>query len=187
MVTMLIISATGSQADQDFMLWLYNEFKPLMYSTARKYVSNSADCDDIIQDSLVKLIEKVDLLRKRDKCILVNYISYTVRNTAINYLKKQGSVRSHSCDLDDQLSEISSEIPSMDELMILAERKAQLNEIWDKLPLEDSVILSGKYILGYSDEILASQLQCKPSSIRMKLTRARRKAFLLLKERGDSE
>ena len=43
-----------------------------------------------------------------------------------------------------------------------------------------------KKLKDYTDEELAEQLGCKASSIRMKLTRARRKAFQILKEKEVS-
>lgn len=80
----------------------------------------------------------------------------------------------------------SDELP-LDDMMILIERKAQLSRIWCKLPDEHRILLEGRYILGFSDEELAKQLHCKPSSICMKLTRARRVASQLLinEESGD--
>lgn len=80
----------------------------------------------------------------------------------------------------------SDELP-LDDMMILIERRAQLSRIWSKLPDEHRILLEGRYILGFSDEELAKQLHCKPSSIRMKLTRARRVASQLLinEESGD--
>lgn len=53
-----------------------------------------------------------------------------------------------------------------------------------QLSAEDRALLEGKYILGDSDEMLARTLHCKPSSIRMKLTRARRRALKLLEQEG---
>ena len=46
----------------------------------------------------------------------------------------------------------------------------------------DQLLLEGKYLLGYTDTELASLLKCKVGSIRMKLTRARRKALKLIVE-----
>lgn len=73
----------------------------------------------------------------------------------------------------------------METLLILAERRKALLDIWPVLPKETQILLKGKYILGYTDQELACQLKCKPSSIRMKLTRARRAALLLLSERNE--
>ena len=65
------------------------------------------------------------------------------------------------------------------------EHDKALLDIWPVLPKETQILLKGKYILGYTDQELACQLKCKPSSIRMKLTRARRAALLLLSERNE--
>ena len=73
----------------------------------------------------------------------------------------------------------------METLLILAARLKALLDIWPVLPKETQIFLKGKYILGYTDQELACQLKCKPSSIRMKLTRARRAALLLLSERNE--
>ena len=33
----------GNAGDEAFILWLYDEFKPIMFATAGKYVNNSSD------------------------------------------------------------------------------------------------------------------------------------------------
>ena len=76
--------------------------------------------------------------------------------------------------------------PSLDKRIMLAEQKERLMQIWSSLPEEDRLLLEGKYILGYTDAELADMLGCKKSSVRMKLTRARRRAFqLMTEEEGD--
>ena len=174
--------------DREFMLWLYQEFKKLMFATARQYVPNPSDCEDIIQDCLVKLIEKIPVLREKKRCIVCSYVVYTVRNTSINYLRRQKVINSKMCSLEEQASEIAAAELSMDELMIVMEHKERLYEIWGQLPEEDLILLEGKYILRCSDSELAEQLHCKPDSIRMKLTRVRRKVFRMMNSNGgDSE
>ena len=63
---------------------------------------------------------------------------------------------------------------------MLVEDKERLYRIWDQLTQEEQLLLSGKYILEYSDAELAGQLGCGPASVRMKLTRVRRKARKLM-------
>lgn len=66
----------------------------------------------------------------------------------------------------------------------MSERRAEFIEIWDSLPDDTKILLEGKYILGLSDEELATEFDCSPDSIRMKLTRARRLALEKIKEGG---
>ena len=73
-----------------------------------------------------------------------------------------------------------------DERIRLEEQKDRLMKIWSKRPDEDQLLWEGKYMLGYKDAELADMLGCKKDSIRMKLTRARRRAFqLMTEEEGD--
>ena len=169
--------AVSGLSDTDFILWLYQEFKPLMFATAQKYLVNIPDQEDVVQTSLVKLMEKVSILKNREHSALCSYIVYTVKNTALNYLKHQNVINAHSHSMDDLISEIPSDSPPLDELVELADRRNQLFRIWDRLPEEDQVLLEGKYVLGQSNQQLAGQFHCKATSIRMKLTRARRKAL----------
>ena len=70
----------------------------------------------------------------------------------------------------------------IDEILIISEQSQALVAIWPLLPESDQILLEGKYLLGYTDTELADLLKCKVESIRMKLTRARRKALKLIVE-----
>ena len=70
----------GISAEKLFMHSLYNEFIGLMVMTAKKYESDPDEVDDIIQDSLLKLIPKISILQGLERCILAAYIVSTVRN-----------------------------------------------------------------------------------------------------------
>lgn len=168
--------------DKEFMIWLYKEFERLMYATAYKYTSVPQTAEDIVQDSIVNLIQKIDTIRPMKKCVLAGYIVSTIRNASINQLKLQDYERTHRSDsVEQELDNVTSGI-SLDKLMVLSERLDQLSKIWPQLSWEDQFLLEGKYILGYNNQELADKLLCKPSSIRMKLTRARRSALSLLLE-----
>lgn len=181
----VISSTIADQEDEEFVLQLYQGYNRLMYATARKYVSDPSACEDIVQDALVKLIEKKDLLRSRPGCILPTYIVSTIRNTSINYLKRSAHKNQKCISIDeDFFSEIDSDSLPLDELMCLKEQKAQLSQIWNYLSTNERILLEGKYILGYTDRELAKTLCCQPASVRMKLTRAKRKALNLLNSIG---
>lgn len=68
--------------DKAFMLSLYDSYYKLMYSIAYKYVSDILTVDDIVQDSIVSLYGKIDILKPMPDKVLAGYIVSTVRNTA---------------------------------------------------------------------------------------------------------
>lgn len=177
-----INTVAGDPQDAEFMTWLYEEFKPIMHATAKKYVSNMQDCEDIVQDSLEQLIKKISTLRQKERCVLACYIVYTVRNTSINHLRKLSITQKHTVSLDEQINESLSSEPALDELLVLAEHKELLHLIWEQLTQEEQFLLMGKYVLEYSDREIAEQIDCAHASVRMKLTRVRRKARKLIRE-----
>ena len=171
-----------NESDKDYILWLYNEFEKLMCSIAFKYTAVPQIAEDIVQDSVVKLINKVDTIRTMNKQVLAAYITSTVRNTSINRLKTLEYERKHVFeDSEDQLKTVAID-DSLDNFIQLSEDLKSLSSIWTKLSKEDQLLLEGKYILEYNNKELAEIFLCKPNSIRMKLTRARRNAFTLLME-----
>lgn len=177
-----ILGTIEDESDKNYILWLYNEFEKLMYSTALKYTTVPQIAEDIVQDSIVNLIKKVDTIRTMKRCVLASYITSTVRNTSINRLKAIEYEREHVLeDSDDELDSVPTEV-SLENLVQLSDDIKNLSLIWSKLSKEDQFLLEGKYILGYNNKELAQMFLCQPGSIRMKLTRARRNAFALLKE-----
>ena len=49
--------------DKEYMLWIYEEFQNLMFYTAKKYINDQMTCEDIVQECIVKLIQKIDVIR----------------------------------------------------------------------------------------------------------------------------
>ena len=74
----------------------------------------------------------------------------------------------------------------MDEYLLARERVDRLRIIWPKLGEEDRLLLEGKYLLEYSSAELGERLGCQSASVRMKLTRARRRALKWMTE-GEVE
>lgn len=184
-VTMIavICAAIEDPDDREFMEQLFRDFERVMFSVTCKYVSNPTDQEDLVQESAIKLIEKISTIRPMNRCTLASYIVFTIRNTSIDFLRGQKTERDKVSSMEDKIfSELEVPFPPLDELLISTE---QLAELWGKLPDRDRVLLEGKYILDATDEELARKLKCKPNSIRMKLTRARRRALKQLIDRKE--
>lgn len=68
------------------------------------------------------------------------------------------------------------------------ERRKELLSAFQSMPEIEQLLLFGKYSMDMSDFELAQIVGCKPSSVRMKLTRARRIFIEKLREGGgDNE
>jgi len=90
-----ILEQIDNITDQQFMVSVYQDHKYIMFGTAKKYLSNDSVCEDLVQESLIKLIPKIDILRHLERCKLTAYIVSTVRNTARNYLRELSTERKY--------------------------------------------------------------------------------------------
>lgn len=174
---------TKDYGDEAFMLDLYQKYARLMYSTALRYVPDHQNCEDIVQDAVESLCGKILTLQSLTPQALPAYIVYTVKNKAINFLRHQAVVDRHTGELSD-LEDCQSEDPSPESAAVLKEQMARLSEIWPQLPEDDQELLYRKYILGQTNGELAEIFHCQKESIRMKVTRARRKALSLMERSG---
>lgn len=179
---MITCTIAPDLSNQEFLLELYQKYGRLMYYTVKKYCSSKQECEDIVQDSLLALVKKVGTLRKMEQRAVASYVVITVRNTAFNHIKHNKVVHSHEIHFEDMAE------PQGDLSQLCGKPMEQWEErdaflcAWVRLSQEEQVLISGKYILGYSDEELANGMHCKPDSIRMKRVRARKKMQLYLEE-----
>ena len=185
---MFILAATSESDERQFMISLYEEYYKLMFSTAKKYVSNYHTAEDVVQESLINLLKNIRTLIPLERCYLAGYIVCTVRNTSINHLKKESMKKKLGVPVPVEGSEAEiSPAPSIEELLLLKEDIHALLLAMNQLSEEEQTLLQGRYLLGLSDEEIAETIQCKPSSVRMKLTRVRRKTFNMVLKQTEGE
>lgn len=178
----MVYSMEDQPSDREFMDQMYMEFERLMFFTARQYTSKAEIAEDIVQESLVRLYEKVRTMKPMKHVVLTAYIRATVRNTAINVLRKMNRERDYAADAETDAFAQADQEWVLNTMMDLSGYRVLLSKIWPRLPEDDRLLLEGKYILGYSDQELAEEIGCQANSIRVKLTRARRRALAIIQE-----
>lgn len=185
---MLLLALTYTEPDDhEFLVGLYQEYHRLMFSVAGKYTTNAHDKEDIVQEALVQLVKNVSRLRDRERCALVPFVVILIRNIAINYRKHLTIIQKHAQPWpEDAEILLPDNSPSLDEVVVLRDQISALKRIWPLLSEGDQLLLSGKYLMELSDAELAQIIGCKPDSIRMKLTRARRNALNKMREEDES-
>lgn len=167
-----------------FMTDLYRKYARLMYATARRCVSEGQDCEDIVQDAVESLCKNLHTLMGLPAPALPVYITHTVKNQARNFIRHRAVVQRHTLEWDDGwLDSREAPLPPPETLAELREDAARLYAVWPRLPEQDRELLYRKYVLDQSNEELAEFFRCRKDSIRMRLTRAKRKAISLME--GD--
>ena len=175
--------------DRAFMQEVYQQNERLMYAIALKYASNTQDCEDIVHDTVEKLCKNIAKIKELPNSALRAYVVYAVRNTAINFRKHQATINRHIQQLsDDDLSNEYDQPESIIErIEDLKEKRTSLTKVRMQLTDAEQELLYRKYVLEQTTEELAGIFQCSRDSIRMRLSRVRRKSLRLMKGDGTND
>ena len=176
MMLFMIMVEDLAPDDQEFILSIYERYKRLMFSKAKRCIGDTDAAEDIVQEVMVKLIHKIQKLKSFNRCTLTAYIVYSIRNAATDYLRRKHVHEKRVVSLCQEEAEKYYINQDPDEWIFRSEEREHFYRVWDQLPEEDKSLLARKYVFGWSDAELAQDLGCAPSSIRMKMTRARRRA-----------
>ena len=181
---MLMIAAMDDDDDKTFMLNLYKDYYALVRKTIYRVMSDNKDIEDLINDTFIKLIEKISLIRTFDCCKTVTYVVYTARSVTINFIKHRDVQRKRTYygGEADAVEEIVSSDDSVEDTLIHRETLKLLSDAVLKLPEKQKNLLYFKYILSMSDTEIAEDLGIGPSSVRQYLTRARRETKKLMEK-----
>ncbi len=178
-------SKVFAQQDNDFISKLYEDHKLLLFSLVQKYLKNKDDCEDVLQEAVIRLIPHTQTLRGLEPKPLRVYLSLTVRSVAFNFNRRQEVVDAHISDipLEQADSFLGAERlgNDLDSQILKGEMADKLYQAMDRLPERDQLILMWKYHIGLDNREIGDMLGCQPDSVRMFLTRARR---TLLEELG---
>lgn len=158
---------------RDFMEALYLNYKRLMLCTAGQYFPSREDQEDVVQDAMLRLLRHAGKLETMEIDRVPGYIVFTVRSVAVDLLRKKN--RAPESTLDGEQPD-DGKAPVLDRI-IFQEAVEKLRAVWPDLSPEEQLLLEGKYIWNCTDGELAEALGCQTSSVRMKLTRARRRAL----------
>lgn len=176
-----VILAIEDDDDRDFIRWLYIRYERLMYSEIYKIVQDNWATEDILQDTIVKLIDKIELLKQLPEKKRVNYIISASKNTAYTYAKRKMNRDLLSIEeLADNRKSVSFLWDNIEEDLILRDDLKQLSKVWSSLDDRTRYLLEARYILEKSAVEISKDLGIKPGSIRMALSRARQNVYKLI-------
>lgn len=168
-----------SLKDKKFFEEFYEEYKNFMFYSARKYVSNQSECEDIVQDALERLLRNISTIREISGFRLRKYIVLTVRSAYLDGEKRKCGV------LPVYLDDITIEALVKEDFIVPKDwydfsAYLDVERLKRELPTRDWIVLEGKYIMGYSQRELGQLIGVSPDSIRMIICRAKRKARQIL-------
>lgn len=178
-----IISSASPKDKKDFYTRLYKTYYPLMAHTAYKVANGGVNVDDVVQDTLLKLLKQYDRLREKSDSALAFHIVLVTKTTAIDALrKKYRDAKWSYYGTEDDFSVIFTDSITPEDILIKREEHGGRMLALDQLPESQRDLLLYKYVLELKNDELARLYGTSEANIRQMLSRTRRKLCKLLEE-----
>ena len=184
---MFVLSAVLTDPDdRDFMMDLYKEHYGLVRSAISKVTRDKDHLEDLINDTFLKLVGKISILRTLNCCKLVAYVVYTSRSVSINFVRHRAVQNKHTYFglVDDLAQGVADPNDTVEDKVVYWEEREDLWKAVLRLPEKQKNLLYFKYVLEMHDTEISETLGITPDSVRQYLTRARRAAKKLINEEG---
>lgn len=147
---------------------LFDKFAPKMLAVCHRYLRNSQEAEDVLQDGFVKVFQKIVDFKMEGS--LEGWIRRIVVNTALDTIRKNKKL------LDDvQIEEVQYKVPFIDHQFDGMDL-AQLMKLIDGMPDGYRVVFNMFAIEGYSHKEIANTLGVTENTSKSQYSRAR--AFL---------
>ena len=159
-----------SDEDRLFLEGVYLEYHRLMYAQALRIMRNGEEAQDVVSDSLMALMKKIDLLRTLECNKLRAYIVTTVKHTAITRFQRKKRERV----VDDATLEDIAGGGTVDEALLARAGVEGIKDAIASLSDREKEIMLMKYFRELTDEEIARETGLRPVSVRVQLSRARK-------------
>ena len=144
----VIIMMLEDEDDQAFFIRFYNKYRRLMYLEAQKFSIHGIDPEDIVQESLAKIIRKIRTFRPLTESKQVSYLISTIYHTGCEFFGK--AKRGNSFSLDDEtlfLTGIEDDGALPEEQLLRAMEIEEFQKLWVEVSSETRILLERKYLL----------------------------------------
>ncbi|MGN6645512.1 MAG: RNA polymerase sigma factor [Cytophaga sp.] len=152
---------------------LYKIFSPKLFALACRYMSNKEDAKDVLQESFIKIFEKLSSFKKNGS--FEGWLKRIVVNTALSkYKQNQKNIINYSADVNEWDDAEENEIPEETNSFMQLDEQTILMHI-QQLPEEYRIVFNLAGIEGLSHKEISGLLGIKEETSRIRLLRARKK------------
>ena len=173
MLTMAI-AAIENDGDRSLVESLYTDHYALMLRKARSRVRDRQAAEDVVEAVMLRLIERIDLLRGCNRASLRSYLVACVRNEAIDRMRRAGRLQMLE-DAWEKLDQVPDEAPRAEVRLIREEQIRAVIRALEALDDRERLALRMKYYDGMTEADIARLFGMSRSGIRKVIDRARQR------------
>ena len=169
-----VIMMISDENDRELIQRLFLQNELSMYAMAMRVVKDHHTACDIVSAACVKMIEKVDYLRKINLQKQTPYILSIVKNTSLMYLRQRRSENNWLVD-DERILDCAAALQDDLDAALISEAESQvIRQALKSLKPRERDLLEMKYFSQMDDEKICQQIRISRNSVRYYLTLARR-------------
>lgn len=167
--------------DRDVIDEFVDQYSRPLFGVILNYTKNPSDAEEILQDTLLKIIRKIETFREESD--IWPWIKRIAINNSIMWLRKNRISREREIHLEDYMPHFSQDgqlqyplfgwAVDPEEVMLNSELSARLYDSIQSLPFEYRVPLVLRDIEGYSIKQISSLLALKEATTKTRIHRAR--------------
>jgi RNA polymerase sigma factor (sigma-70 family) len=175
----LLLVELAKHGDERAFASLLNRYRDPIYYMLLKMVTNASDAEDLTIEAFGKAFRNLDSYTPN--YAFSTWLFKIATNNCIDFIrKKQASpslMDSHPDNLDDITSNIQSDTPDPEEILINQQKVIQLREIVNQLKPGYKALIELRYFKEYSYEEISTTLNIPIGTVKAQLYRA--KALIL--------
>lgn len=165
--TLLVLCKKGNQFAQ---MEVYNRYQAAMYNVAVRIVKDTADAEDIMQESFLTAFNKLDMFK--EDATFGSWLKRIVINNSISHYKKnQRMVMLDEGRIADEVDE--SSLDGISEEDYTNTKAAQVMDCMDSINKNYKQILTLHLIEGYDYEEICEILEISYANCRTMISRAK--------------
>ena len=167
--------------DTDIIDDFVDQYSRPLFGVILNYTKNPSDAEEILQDTLLKIIKKIETFREESD--IWPWMRRIAINNGIMWLRKHRAKQDRTTQLEDLLPKFSRDgefdspiygwTVDPEEVYLNSELAGELYEAVQSLPYEYRVPLVLKDIEGYSIKQISSLLALKEPTTKTRIHRAR--------------
>ena len=179
------------QGDPSGFEFIVHEYGGYLLNVARRYINNSDDAKDIVQETYLQAFKKVD--KFRNEASIKSWLHRITINNALMKIRKDEKLTQITSNIDDNelIDENGKRVEnsktisiSADEMHMNKELRSAVKHSIMELPTAYRNILLLRDVEGYSIAETAKLLAINPASVKTGLHRARNKLKTQLENSG---
>lgn len=176
-----VIAAIEDENDRSLIESLYTDYYVLMLHKAQSMVRDRHAAEDVVESVMLRLIDRIELLRGCNRASVRSYLVTCVRNEAIDRMRREKKTQSLD-DAEERLRKLPDESPQLDTSLIREEQIQAVIKALEALDDRERLVLRMKYYDRMTEAEIARLFGMSRSGIRNVIDRARRHVEAQLQE-----